>query len=52
MEGLAAAHAIRIMVLIALTGGIHHLTHGEQQLMEPWYNFMENRPKEEHDKYN
>ena len=49
--GLAAAHAIH-NGFTALTGDIHHLTHGEKVAYGTLVQlFLENRPKEELDKY-
>ncbi len=49
--GLAAAHAIH-NGFTALTGDIHHLTHGEKVAYGTLVQlFLENRPKEVLDKY-
>ena len=49
--GLAAAHAIH-NGFTALTGDIHHLTHGEKVAYGTLTQlFLENRPKEELEKY-
>ena len=49
--GLAAAHAIH-NGFTALTGDIHHLTHGEKVAYGTLVQlFLENRPKEELNKY-
>ncbi|MBJ8326270.1 glycerol dehydrogenase [Streptococcus pacificus] len=49
--GLAAAHAIH-NGFTALSGDIHHLTHGEKVAYGTLTQlFLENRPKEEFDKY-
>ena len=49
--GLAAAHAIH-NGFTALTGDIHHLTHGQKVTYGTLTQlFLENRPKEEIDKY-